>query len=118
MTFSKNIRLNSVANSETGKEFDSLKSEDDDSPKDKLITELQDDLEAEKDGRKSDRFLYMLVAVIVLDIHVFASMQSWSGPLSILALELLFLVVIADRFDISVVERFLDKALSSVIRKQ
>ncbi|GEM_PF-3044281 len=102
-----------MANKESGTEFDSLGKEAQETPKDRQINELQEDLAAEQKARKVDVFLFILVGTIVLDIHVFSSMQSWAGPVSILALEVLLLLVLAERFDISIVEQAVDKALGA-----
>ncbi|MES1942691.1 hypothetical protein PC39_01150 [Salinisphaera sp. PC39] len=95
-------------------DFESLSHEPEGDKKDRQISELQEALAQERDGRKSDRFVAILIAVILLDIHVFTGMPGWGGPIAILALEILLLLVLADKHDVSIVEQWLDKALNNV----
>lgn len=96
-------------------EFQSLSSTDE-SKTDRQISELQEALEQERDGRKSDRFIAILVAVILLNVHVFTGMTGWGGPIAILVLEILLLLVLAEKQDVSIVEQWLDKMLNNIKR--
>ena len=88
------------------------------SARDKVIAKLEEELESVKDGRNEDRFIFLLAAVIGFDVYIFSSMTGWAGQISILVLELLFLIVAGDRLGSDVVKVWVDKALNSVSRKQ
>lgn len=63
---------------------------------DQQIAELQEQLTAERDGRREDRFVGIVLLAILLDI-VFFSVISFGGALAILVLELLILIPLAKR---------------------
>lgn len=61
------------------------------------IQELQEELTAEQDARKEDRFFFILTCVILLNIVFFTLMPTFGGPLALLVLELLILIPLARR---------------------
>ena len=69
----------------------------DTSAKDEQIENLSEELTKEKDARKEDRFLVILAAVILADMHAFSHMSTWTGPLAILGLEAFVLLFLAKR---------------------
>lgn len=83
------------------------------SKRDEQISELQEKLAHERDARREDRFVFIIVAVLLLDVVFFTVMPSFGGPLALLILQLLILVPLAKRMGMEeiaqVVSRVLDR---------
>ena len=67
------------------------------SPRDEEIDRLSSQLDHEKDARKEERFLFVVVTVLLLDVVFFSVMPTWTGPLALLILELIILAPLAAR---------------------
>ena len=65
--------------------------------RDQQIEELQEKLTAEQDARKEERFIFIVLIVILLDIVFFTVMPSFGGPLALLILQLLVFIPLARR---------------------
>ena len=85
---------------------------------DDKIKQLEEKLERERDARLEERFLSLLVLVIILDVFFFTLMPSWGGPIAILILELLLLIPIARRMGVDKVAKLLDKVLFGIIKRK
>ena len=82
------------------------------------IERIQTDLEKEKDARNEERFVFVIVIIILLDIYCFADMETWSAPVIIGVLELLLLLALARKWGVDDVAVWLDKILGTLHRKQ
>lgn len=91
--------------------FSSLLSEEN-GKKDQQIAELQADLAAERDARREDRFVGIVIIVILLDISVFTVMPTFGGPLALLVLQLLVLIPLASRMGMEEVKTILGNVLN------
>jgi hypothetical protein len=80
-----------------------------------LVEELQQSLVAERDARAEDRFVFIVVCVMLLDVVFFTVMPSFGGPLALLILELLVLVPLAKRMGMQEIAKLLDRVLSRMI---
>ena len=85
---------------------------------DEQIKRLEDQLEKEKDARLEERFLSLLVFVILLDAFLFTLMPSWGGPVAILALEVFLLIPIARRMGHNEMAKLLDKFFLGFIKSR
>lgn len=85
---------------------------DENGKKDQQIAELQADLAAERDARREDRFVGLVVIVILLDISVFSVMPTFGGPLALLVLQLLVLIPLASRMGMEEVKTILSNVLN------
>lgn len=90
---------------------------DEPTQRDALIQELQEDLTAEQDARKEERFLFIVVCVLLLDIAFFSVMPSFGGPLALLILELLILIPLARRMGMQEIAEIFNRALSRMAGK-
>lgn len=79
--------------------------------RDEQIQELQEALAAERDARKEDQFIFIVVVVLLLDVVMFSVMPSFGGPLALLILELLILVPLAKRMGMEEIATLLDRVL-------
>jgi len=82
--------------------------------KDDQIERLQRQLNDERDARLEERFIYIVILVILLDVVFFSIMQNFGGPLALLILELLILIPVARRMGMEEIATMLDGVLNKV----
>lgn len=85
--------------------------------RDEQIEELQKQLTAEKDARREERFIFIVIAILLLDVVFFSVMPTFGGPLALLVLELLILVPLARRMGMEEIAQMLDRLVSRVAGK-
>ncbi|HEX2559132.1 hypothetical protein [Phenylobacterium sp.] len=98
MTSSKN-----TADEPSAIETDFLNLEGDDpkaNKKDAALEALQEQLEGEKDARSEERFVWIVLMVILLDIIWFRDSENPTLPVVVLVLELVALMVLARRMGV------------------
>ena len=78
---------------------------------DQLVEELQEALTQERDARREDRFIFIAVGVVLLDIMLFSVMPSFGGPLAILVLQLMILLPLAQRMGMEDVAQIISGVL-------
>jgi hypothetical protein len=71
------------------------------------LGELANELERERDARKEERFLLVMIVVVIADAYMFSQMENWTGPLVIGVIELVAIAVIARKWGIQEVAQFL-----------
>lgn len=81
---------------------------------DQTTAKLEDALEKERDGRKEERFIWILVTTILLNVCFFMSMQSFTGPLIIGLLQLVGFVLVAKKLGMEEVVQLFDRMLSTI----
>lgn len=82
------------------KEAGSLKFPESPSTEDDLIDSLQSQLIDERDRRKEERFVWLVVVVLMFDAFTFQDMQTWTGPIIIGVIQLLIIVVLGRRWQV------------------
>lgn len=85
--------------------------------RDQQIEELQESLAYERDARREDRFIFIVVTVLLFDIVFFTAMPSFGGPIAVLILELLILIPLAKRMGMEEIATILDRVLGRVAGK-
>jgi hypothetical protein len=88
-------------------EFDKL-NEETGTIQDRQVQELADALDACKERRAGERFVWIAVVMILFDALVFPSLRGWTSPLAIFVLELLLLFVFARRYGVKELAEWLD----------
>lgn len=83
--------------------------------RDDLVAELQGSLEDERDARVEERFVFIVILVLLLDVVFFSVMPSFGGPIALLILELLILIPLAKRMGMEEIAKLLDRVLSRLI---
>ena len=83
-------------------------------PHDETTAKLQKDLEKEKDGRKAERFIWILVTTILLDIWFFTFMPSLIGPIIIGLFQLIGFLLVAKRLGMEEVVQLFDRMLFTI----
>ena len=83
------------------------------SPKDQQIAKIENDLQGEKDSRKEERFVWVTVVIILVDMIAFRGLDF--GQMSmIVVLELIMLVVFARMCGIDDILVIMDRVFSWV----
>lgn len=86
-------------------------------PKNAQIAELQRQVQATQEKAAEERFLWVLAFLIVVDFAWFTAMQNWAAPVVIGVLELIGLLVWADRCGVNAVAPLIDRLLGMVGKK-
>lgn len=76
--------------------------------------ELKKELAAEKDARREDRFIFIVVSIILLDVIFFTFMPNFGGPLAILVLQILILIPIARRLGMEEIIEILNGVITRI----
>lgn len=105
----------SPSESESPKGFDTLVAAEL-TTQDKVIAELQERLTQERDGRREDRFVGIVLLVLLLDV-VFFTVVSFGGALALLVLQLLILVPLAQRMGMEEVAQTISSVLHRLAGK-
>lgn len=86
-------------------------------PQEKQIQELQTELARERDWRKEDRFVGIVLLTILLNIVFFSVLPTFGGPLAILLLELLILIPLAGRMGMAEIVQIINSVLNRLAGK-
>lgn len=105
----------SPKNNKPKTEVDSALLPDQPTKYDQLVEELQESLTNERDARREERFVFIVVCVLLFNVVFFTVMPSFGGPLALLVLELLVLVPLAKRMGMQEIAQLLDRVLSGII---
>jgi len=78
---------------------------------------LAEELEAAKDARKEERFVWITIVVILVDVLWFKDSPNPAMPFVVLVLQLVLLIVLARRMGINDVVELIDRLLHTVSSK-
>jgi len=81
------------------------------------IEELQKDLDEERDARREDRFVFVVVSVILLDVVFFSVMSNFGGPLALVILQLLILIPLAKRMGMEEIAQIMSRVIGRIASK-
>lgn len=99
-----------MSNSTTSKKLENLQStEEIPSAILKAHEHLAEELEREKDRRLEERFLWILVVTLVVDVIVFSNVTHVGGSIVIGVIQILALLILARRMGIEEVSAYIDK---------
>lgn len=80
---------------------------------DDALASVTRDLERERERRGEERFFWICAIVIIADLFIFPTMQTWSAPLAIVFIQFLFLVPLGRKLGVdsiwTLTEKLLDK---------
>jgi len=60
-----------------------------------------------------ERFMWVVVLLLVVDIATFGSMKTWAAPVTIFILEIVGLLVFAKRCGVEEVQQLIDRILET-----
>lgn len=98
-----------------GKAFD--KDTDTDQALVEKIEALEARLEREQDGRREDRFVCLLVVLMLLDILLLNGAVNVSVGIIVFVLQLVFLLVVAKRMGVEQIAGILDRILNTFAKR-
>ncbi|MGQ3016334.1 hypothetical protein [Phenylobacterium sp.] len=78
---------------------------------------LGEQLEAAQDGRKEERFVWITIVVILVDVMWFKDSPNPTLPVIVLVLQLILLIILARRMGIDDVVELIDRFLHAVGNK-
>lgn len=84
---------------------------------DEQLAQLQSDLQYEKDARREERFVFIVICVMLLDVAFFSVMPSFAGPLALVILQLIVLIPLARRMGMDEISQMLSSVLNRAIDK-
>ncbi|MEH0195196.1 hypothetical protein V7S57_03800 [Caulobacter sp. CCNWLY153] len=85
--------------------------------RDQALAELEKKLQAIEDARKEERFIWIVVCTILIDILWLSGSENAALSVIVLILELVVLFVLARRMGVEDIERLMDRILHSVSQK-
>jgi hypothetical protein len=88
------------------------------SPQEEVIAQLQEENARLKDAIHEERFCWVVVSIILFDCAIFMRAETWAAPLSILALQLLLIIVIARKLGVQQIILFIDRVIDSYARSK
>ena len=88
---------------------DIVRSDSERDAKDDQIAQLETQIQDATDQRYEERFLWILIVVILLDWQMLKSMDNWAAPVVIGILELIGLFVLAERCQVDAILPLIDR---------
>lgn len=73
---------------------------------------LEQELQRERDSRKEERFIFILIIISLVDTILFMQLESWAGPVIIGLIQLVALMVYARRSNIDEIVQLMDRLIS------
>lgn len=90
--------------------------------RDEQIQALQEELTQERDARREERFLFIVLFLFLLDVVFFSVMDTFGGPLSLLVLEMIVLIPLARRMGMEeiagIINRVIDNVAGKAVKKE
>lgn len=63
---------------------------------------------------KEDKFLFAFVFLLVMDFLVFPGCESWGAPVALTILQIIFLLILARKYEVREVGQLLDRVIDSM----
>lgn len=82
--------------------------------RDEQIEELQERLTQEQDARREERFVFIVLFILLLDVVFFSIMPTFGGPFAIVVLELLVLIPLARRMGMEEIAGIINRVIDGV----
>lgn len=94
-------------------EFDEIFNEVE-NKKDEQISRLQDELTQVKDAIREERFIFIMIIVVILNVIFFSFIENVAGPVVLLILQILLLIPLARRMGVEEISLLLDRLLARI----
>ncbi len=88
------------------------------SPEVQALARVQERLTSEREKRVEERFVWILVVVILIDIDLLENIKNVAVPLVVLVLELILLTIVAKRMGVSSAAVVIDRVTSAIAKKE
>lgn len=83
-------------------------------PRDEVIAALEKEIENLKNKYDEDKFLWFLGALAVFDVAALLRAENWTGPVVIGIIQLIAVIVMANRCRVDVVAPLIDKLVGMI----
>jgi hypothetical protein len=83
-------------------------------PRDEVIAALEKEIENLKNKHDEDKFMWLLAAIAIFDVVALTRAENWAAPFVIGVLELIAVIVMANRCRVDVVAPLIDKLVGMV----
>ena len=93
-----------------------IKADDVVDPRDDKIAALEASLGREENRHYEERFVWILVVIVLFDALIFRAIQNWAGAIVIGIIELIGIVILADRCKVDTVAPLIDRLTGFVNR--
>lgn len=90
--------------------------ETDDEPeseKDQKIADLERRIVKLEDRRREERFAWVFVIILLVDVHVFPQMETWGAPVALLTLQVIFLIFLGKKCGVEDIDVLTHKLIDS-----
>ena len=77
-------------------------------------SELGEDLEKTADNRAEERFIWIVVCIILFDCFVFSQIENWAGAIVIGIIELVLIIALAKRLRVEEIAKLLGRFMDRV----
>jgi hypothetical protein len=77
-------------------------------------SELGDDIEKAQDSRAEERFIWIVLCLILFDCIVLGNMDNWAAPLVIGVIELVFIIALAKKLQVEEIAKLLSRFMDRV----
>jgi len=75
------------------------------------IEHLEEKLQHIKDARSEERFIFVVIIILLLNVVFFSVLPNFAGPLALLILELLVLIPFAKKMGMQEISEILDRII-------
>lgn len=106
--------MTTTNDSGVGPSFSRLRFTDKTTDNDEAIANLTEQLVDLKKKRYEERFAWILGFLILIDLWLFPSMETWGAPVSILVLEVVLLLLLGRKWGIPDIGNLVDMILASM----
>nr|WP_299241351.1 hypothetical protein [uncultured Halomonas sp.] len=76
--------------------------------------ELEKELAGEKDGRREDRFMFVIALVVIFDVWAMQDVDTWTLPVVVGIVELFALLIFARRMGVEEIHFWLNQLLPRI----
>ncbi|WP_157223307.1 hypothetical protein [Rhodovulum sp. PH10] len=84
--------------------------------KDEKIAALETKLKDIENIFYEERFLWIIISIILFDAYIFTHMANWAGAVVVGIFELIFVLIMADRCGVDTVAPLIDKITGFLVR--
>ncbi len=82
------------------------------------LAKLEEKIQKLEDDRIEERFLWILMLLIVIDFALLPAIKNWGSAMVIGILEIVFVIILARKFQIDEIEKIFDKILDSLSNRK
>ncbi|HET8791018.1 MAG TPA: hypothetical protein VFM75_07375 [Modicisalibacter sp.] len=98
----------------TQNRLESLAMRSPDTARSSAEVELETDLASERDGRREDRFLFVVALIVIFDVWALQNVSTWTLPIVVGITQLFALLIFARRMGVEEIHFWLNQLLPRI----